>query len=93
MNPADIEEVLQEHPSVRLACVIPVPKDDNYFAKALVILKEGKAATSEELVDLVSNKLPYYKHLHGGLQFVESLPESKGRKLDKTAVVALYGKP
>lgn len=75
-----------------MACVIVVTKDDNNLAKALVVLKEGKTATRDELIQLVASKLPDYKQLHGGLQFLEHLPESKGRKLDKTAALKLYGK-
>jgi acyl-coenzyme A synthetase/AMP-(fatty) acid ligase len=86
-----IEAVLQEHPSVQLACVIGVPSDLTCLAKALVVLNEGKEATAEELIQLVASKLPDNNHLHGGVQFVQHLPESKGRKLDRTAIFKLYG--
>jgi acyl-coenzyme A synthetase/AMP-(fatty) acid ligase len=76
-----------------MACVIGVPNvETTTLAKALVVLKEGKEATSKELIQLVADKLPFYKHLHGGLQFIAHLPENKGRKVDRVAINKLYGK-
>lgn len=92
VNPSEIEAVLLEHPSVQMTCVIGIPNEETTtLAKALVVLKEGKEATSEELIQLVANKLLFYKHLHGGVQFVDSLPENKGRKIDRVAISKLYG--
>lgn len=72
--------------------MIGLPNEETTaLAKALVVLKEGKEATSEELIQLVASKLPLYKHLHGGLQFVEHLPENKGRKVDRVMISKLYG--
>jgi acyl-coenzyme A synthetase/AMP-(fatty) acid ligase len=77
---------------VQMACVIGVPNEETTtLAKALVVLKEGTEATGEELIQLVAAKLPLYKHLHGGLQFIDHLPENKGRKVDKVAINKLYG--
>jgi acyl-coenzyme A synthetase/AMP-(fatty) acid ligase len=78
---------------VQMACVIGVPNEETTtLAKALVVLKEGTEATSEELIQLVAERLPFYKHLHGGLQFIDHLPENKGRKVDRVALNKLYGK-
>jgi len=91
VNPTEIEAVLQENPSVQMACVIGVPnKETTNFAKALVVLKNGKNVSEKELLKKVEEKMPFYKHLHGGLQFVESLPENRGRKLDRVAIWKKY---
>ncbi|XP_065341379.1 luciferin 4-monooxygenase-like [Cloeon dipterum] len=91
VNPSEIEAILQEHPAVQMACVIGVPnKETTNLAKAIVVLKEGKTASEEELIKLVADKLPFYKHLYGGLQFVDSLPENKGRKVDRVAIMKIY---
>jgi len=72
---------------VQMSCVIGVPNvETNYLAKAFVVLKEGKSASREELLQLVTDKMSIYKQLHGGLEFVESLPENRGGKLDRVAV-------
>ncbi|XP_059478323.1 uncharacterized protein LOC132198349 [Neocloeon triangulifer] len=89
--PSEIEAVLQEHSAVQLACVIAVPNmETTNLARGLVVLKNGENTTEEELLALVARKLPLHKHLHGGLQFVESLPENKGRKLDRMAIIKQY---
>ncbi|XP_065341781.1 uncharacterized protein LOC135940708 [Cloeon dipterum] len=92
VNPTEIEAVLQKHPAVQMACVIGVPdKETTNLAKALVVLKDGETAcTEEELLQWVANKLTLYKHLHGGLHFVDSLPENKGGKLDRAAAKKKY---
>ncbi|CAB3378517.1 Hypothetical predicted protein [Cloeon dipterum] len=91
VNPTEIEAILQEHPAVQMACVIGVPnKETTNLAKAIVVLKEGNTVSEEELLKLVADKLPFYKHLYGGLQFADSLPESKGRKLDRVAILKMY---
>ncbi|XP_059488001.1 uncharacterized protein LOC132203868 [Neocloeon triangulifer] len=85
--PSEIEALLLEHPAVQMVCVLGVPHvDTNYQATAFVVLKRGKLATEDELKRIVARKLPEHKHLHGGVQFVESLPENRGGKLDRIAV-------
>jgi len=70
-----------------MSCVIGVPNSaTNYLTKALVVLKEGKSASQEELIQMVARKMPTHKHLHGGLEIVESLPKNRGGKLDRVAV-------
>ncbi|XP_065342986.1 uncharacterized protein LOC135941406 [Cloeon dipterum] len=91
VSPSEIEAILQQHPAVQMACVIGVPnRETTNLAKALVVLKDRETTTEEELLKLVADKLPSYKHLYGGLQFVDSLPENKGRKLDRVAIAKMY---
>ncbi|CAB3382633.1 Hypothetical predicted protein [Cloeon dipterum] len=91
VSPSEIEAILQQHPAVQMACVIGVPnRETTNLAKALVVLKDRETTTEEELLKLVADKLPFYKQLHGGLQFVDSLPENKGRKLDRVAIVEIF---
>lgn len=86
-----MEAILQEHPSVHMTCVMGVPNvETNHLAKAMVVLKEGFSTPADELIKLVAQKLPVHKHLHGGLDFVDSLPENQGGKLDRVAVWKKY---
>ncbi|MCL6450165.1 MAG: long-chain fatty acid--CoA ligase [Acetobacteraceae bacterium] len=60
--PREVEEVLYEHPKVREAAVIGVP--DPYrgeTVKAFVVLKEGQAATAEEMVAFCEERLARFK--------------------------------
>jgi len=60
--PRDIEEVLYEHPAVQEAVVIGVP--DTYRGedvKAVLVLKEGKTAAAEEIIQYCRKNLAAYK--------------------------------
>jgi acyl-coenzyme A synthetase/AMP-(fatty) acid ligase len=88
--PSEIESVLQEHPAVLAAGVVGMPNPEtNNLARAFVVLKPGSTCTQEELCHLAKKKLPYYKHLHGGVRFVDNLPSIKGVKLDRKGLMEM----
>jgi acyl-coenzyme A synthetase/AMP-(fatty) acid ligase len=57
-----------------------------------VVLRPGKHCTEDELCAFVAEKLPDYKHLHGGVQFIEKLPMNRGGKLDRGQLKAMATK-
>jgi len=63
--PAEVEELLSEHPAVRFAAVVgvPDPERDEVLA-ALVVLHPGQGATSEELAKFCKGKAAAYKVPH-----------------------------
>jgi long-chain acyl-CoA synthetase len=74
--PRDIEEVLYKHPAVQEVGVIGVP--DEYrgeTVKAFVVLKEGMAATEQEIIDYCREHLAKYK-VPAAVEFRPSLPMS-----------------
>ncbi|XP_059483505.1 uncharacterized protein LOC132201383 [Neocloeon triangulifer] len=90
VSPTEIEAVLQEHPDVHEVGVVGVPHPESTsVARAFVVLKQGRMCSKEELRNFVAERLPTYKHLHGGVVFVDSLPESRGNKLDRPALKKL----
>jgi acyl-coenzyme A synthetase/AMP-(fatty) acid ligase len=54
-----------------------------------VVLKPGAERDAEELCKYVSDRLPTYKHLHGGVHFVEELPVNTAGKMDRKALLAM----
>jgi len=67
--------------------VVGLPNlESTSVARAFIVLKAGRQCTEESICQFVAERLPSYKHLHGGVQFVDSLPESRGNKLDKPAL-------
>jgi 4-coumarate--CoA ligase len=87
VSPAEIEAVLQEHPAVQAVGVVGVPNAaTTCLARAFVVKKAGCDVSAEELCDFVKGRLPDYKQLHGGVEFLSSLPESRGNKLDRVAL-------
>lgn len=74
--PRDVEEVLFEHPKVQEAVVAGVP--DPYrgeTVKAFVVLKEGQAATEEEMISYCKSKLAAYK-VPKKVEFRSELPKT-----------------
>ncbi|XP_014483122.1 PREDICTED: uncharacterized protein LOC106748773 [Dinoponera quadriceps] len=84
LSPAEIEGVLELHPSVLKAVVISVPHEtDVELPLAFVQKVGGKEVTEEELHDLVHKNLPWYCKLQAGIKFVDNFPRTSTGKIDK----------
>ncbi|KWW11184.1 MULTISPECIES: long-chain fatty acid--CoA ligase [Peribacillus] len=84
--PRDVEEVLYEHPAVREAVVIGVP--DAYrgeSVKAVLVLKDGKMASEQEIIDYCRANLAAYKVPHF-VEFREELPKTNVGKILRRAL-------
>ncbi len=79
----DIENALAGHPKVQEAAVIgvPHPKWDER-PLAVVVLKEGRVATAEELREYLAPKFAAF-WLPDGFEFVDELPHTSTGKLLK----------
>jgi len=72
--PREIEDVIYEHPAVKLCAVVGKPDPvSGEIPKAFVMLKEGKTATTEEIKQFVNAKLAPYKALRE-VEFRTELP-------------------
>jgi acyl-coenzyme A synthetase/AMP-(fatty) acid ligase len=90
ISPTEIEAVVQQHPDVLEVGVVDIPHPESTsVARAFVRRKPGATSTEQDLVRFVAERLPEHKQLHGGVQFVQQLPESKGNKLDRIALKKL----
>ncbi|XP_039315156.1 luciferin 4-monooxygenase isoform X2 [Solenopsis invicta] len=84
VSPAEIEGILETHPSVLNAVVVPVPHEvDIEHPMAFIQKVIGKEVTIEELHDLVDNTLPSYCKLKGGIKFIDKLPRGSTGKIDR----------
>jgi acyl-coenzyme A synthetase/AMP-(fatty) acid ligase len=84
VSPSEIESVLSEHQDVQSVGVVGIPDPEvTTLARAFVILRPGQQCTEDELCAFVAERLPDYKHLHGGVRFIEQLPMNRGGKLDR----------
>lgn len=79
--PAELEEILRNHPNVLDAAVIGVPHDINGEApKAFVVRKLNSNLSEQELQKYVAEKVVSYKRLVGGVKFIDAIPKTDSGK-------------
>jgi long-chain acyl-CoA synthetase len=72
--PREIEDVLYEHPSVKICAVIgELDTVAGEIPKAFIVLKEGKTATEQEIKEFVNSKVAPYKAVRE-VEFRTELP-------------------
>jgi acyl-CoA synthetase (AMP-forming)/AMP-acid ligase II len=84
--PTEVEQALYRHPAVYEACVVGVPDDTwGESVKAVVVLRDGKAATEAELVQHCKSLLADFKKPRS-VDFVPDLPRNPNGKLSRKMV-------
>ena len=80
--PAEIEDLLRTLKGVKDVAVIGIPHDKyGEVPKAYVVKQEGvKNLTEKKVKDHVRSRLTSYKHLLGGVEFVDEIPKSAAGK-------------
>jgi long-chain acyl-CoA synthetase len=88
--PREIDEVLYSHPSVAAAATIGVP-DAVYGEEvaAFIVLKEGREATEEEIIEYCRERLADYK-CPKSVRFIAEIPKGPTGKLLKRELARLY---
>ncbi|XP_073948110.1 luciferin 4-monooxygenase-like isoform X2 [Choristoneura fumiferana] len=85
--PMEIERLLRGHPGVLDVCVLGVPDPvDGKRAAAVIMRAPGSEVSEQEIKGLVADKLAYYKHLHGGVIFVNEFPKTVTGKIARAKV-------
>jgi long-chain acyl-CoA synthetase len=79
--PREVEDVIYEHPSVKLCAVVGKPSPlVGEIPKAFIVLKEGAKTTEEELMAFVKDRVASYKAIRE-LEFRKELPISGAGKV------------
>ncbi len=76
--PREIEDILYEHPKIKLAAVIGLPDEEtpsNEYVAAYLVLKEGETATEEEIIEWCRDRMAGYKRPRK-VEFRDDLPLS-----------------
>jgi long-chain acyl-CoA synthetase len=87
--PADVERMLERHPAVSHAAVVPI--DDEIKGQkpvAFVILRQGSAAGEDEIKRFALANAPAYQHPRF-VWFVDELPLASTNKVDRAALHAM----
>ena len=85
--PAEVEDVITEHPAVAEVGVVGVPHPHSGEAvKAYVVLQDGTSVDEDALIDWCLDHLARYK-CPTKILFVDSLPKNVNGKLLRVALV------
>jgi long-chain acyl-CoA synthetase len=87
--PADVERMLERHPDIAQAAVVPIDDDiKGQKPVAFVIKKSGHALDEESVKRFALTHAPAYQHPRF-VWFVDELPLASTNKLDRTALHAM----
>uniref|UniRef100_A0A915DNB9 Uncharacterized protein n=1 Tax=Ditylenchus dipsaci TaxID=166011 RepID=A0A915DNB9_9BILA len=79
--PAELEDVLLSHPNIKDCAVIGVPDRFSGELPKAYVVKANENLNEQEVLDFIKDKLAYYKHLKGGVEFIEEIPKSPAGKI------------
>jgi long-chain acyl-CoA synthetase len=88
--PAEVEEVLYQHPAIAETCVFGVP--DSYLGEkllAIVVLKTGANLSEKELLSWCEGRIARYK-IPRGIVFRDELPKTIVGKILRRKLVEEY---
>jgi long-chain acyl-CoA synthetase len=84
--PGDVERMLERHPAVAQACVVPIDDDiKGQKPVAFIIVKAGEATDAEDIKRFALANAPAYQHPRF-VWFMDKLPLSSTNKIDRTAL-------
>lgn len=90
--PAEIENVIHNHPKVKDVAVIGIPdKEWGEQIKAFIQLKEGESATEDEIISFCKENLAGYKKPKS-VEFMSELPRHVDGKIMKQELRKKYWK-
>ena len=88
--PAEVEEVLYQHPAIAETCVFGVP--DSYLGEkllAIVILKSGVSISEKEILEWCEGRMARYK-IPRAIEFRDELPKTIVGKILRRKLVEEY---
>ncbi|KAJ6833680.1 uncharacterized protein M6B38_338285 [Iris pallida] len=85
--PAELEHILQSHPEIVDAAVIPYPDEDaGEIPMAFVVRQPGSALSEEQVMAFVAKQVAPYKKVRR-VAFVSSIPKSAAGKIMRRELV------
>ncbi len=83
ISSVEVEGALLRHPAVQEAAIVGLPHDKwGETPQAFVVLRDGQAATEEEIIAFARDRLAHFKAPRG-VTFVDELPKTATGKIQK----------
>jgi acyl-CoA synthetase (AMP-forming)/AMP-acid ligase II len=90
--PSEVEKMLERHPAIQQACVVPVADEiKGHKPAAFLVLNAGAAASEQEIKDYALANAPAYQHPRW-VWFLRELPLAGTNKIDTKALIDLAEK-
>jgi long-chain acyl-CoA synthetase len=87
--PGEVEKMLETHPDIEQACVVPVPDDvKGHKPVAFCVLRPGASLTEDEVRQYALAKAAAYQHPRR-VWFLDALPLASTNKVDRKALAVL----
>jgi acyl-CoA synthetase (AMP-forming)/AMP-acid ligase II len=91
ISPREVDEVLMDHPAVQQCVTFAMPHDKlGEEVAVVVVLREGSAATADELRDFASTKLANFK-VPKKIIFMPEIPKGATGKLQRIGLAQKLG--
>jgi long-chain acyl-CoA synthetase len=85
--PSDVERMLERHPDVVQACVVPIDDDiKGQKPVAFVVIRQGASVSSEDIKQFALANAPAYQHPRF-VWFLDRLPLSTTNKIDRNGLM------
>jgi fatty-acyl-CoA synthase len=83
ISSVEVEGTLLRHPAVQEAAIVGLPHEKwGETPQAFVVLRDGQAATEEEIIAFARERLAHFKAPRG-VTFVDELPKTATGKIQK----------
>jgi acyl-CoA synthetase (AMP-forming)/AMP-acid ligase II len=88
----EVENVLYMHPSILECAVVGVPDEKwGEAVKGVVVLKQGKSASEQDIIRFCKDRIAHYK-APKSIDFIEALPRTGSGKIQKKGLRDQYWK-
>jgi 4-coumarate--CoA ligase len=89
--PAELEELLRDHPAVADAAVIGVPHPKaGEVPRAYIVKKKGVEVNENDIKEFIKSKVAKYKRLEGGVEFIQAIPKNATGKILRRELKVLF---
>ncbi|GMS98230.1 hypothetical protein PENTCL1PPCAC_20405 [Pristionchus entomophagus] len=79
--PAELEDLLLSHPLIRDAAIIGIPDTRMGELVRAYVVRANETLKDEDVIKYVAEKVAAFKHITGGVKFVNEIPKSPSGKI------------